>query len=436
MRETGVQMLIIKGGRVIDPAAGVDRVMSIVIDKGKVVKLLAHRAPLPPQYQDADEIDVSGKYVVPGLIDIHVHLREPGHEHKETIATGCSAAAAGGFTAVVCMPNTDPVNDSASVTEFILRKASENGGTLVYPAGAITAGQKGETLAEMGGMKAEGVVAFTDDGRPVMNSGLMRRAMEYAGGLGIPIVSHCEDLNLKGRGQMNEGRNSTRFGLRPIPAQVEEIMVSRDIALSELTGTRLHIAHVSAEASLRHIRAAKKRGLPVTAETAPHYLFLTDEIVGGYNTFTKVNPPLRSDSDVAALRRAISDGTIDAIATDHAPHSPIEKEVEYELAAPGISGLETSLGLILRLVREEVISLPRAVELMSTGPAKVLGLPGGTISENGEANLTVIDPDRQWVVDATRFRSKGKNTPFAGEELQGCAVATVVRGKIVFRDGI
>ncbi|MFA6032703.1 MAG: dihydroorotase, partial [Myxococcota bacterium] len=319
-------MLILKGGRVIDPASGLDKVLNIMIEKGKIVRMGAPRARVQTDGRPAEEIDLSGKIVCPGFIDMHVHLREPGQEHKETIATGCNAAAAGGFTAVVCMPNTEPVNDCSSVTSLIMRKAAEHGGTVVYPAGAITAGQKGETLAEMGDMKEAGAVAFTDDGRPVMHSGLMRRAMEYALGMGLPIISHCEDLNLKGRGQMNEGANSTRFGLRPIPVQVEEIMVARDIALCELTGARLHIAHVSCEASIKHIRAARRRGLPVTCETAPHYLWLSDALCRDYDTSTKVNPPLRSESDVAALRKALADGTIDAIATDHAPHSPVRSE--------------------------------------------------------------------------------------------------------------
>jgi dihydroorotase len=429
-------MLLLRGGRVLDPAGGVDRVRNILVDKGKIVRLISPRTPVPREFRGADEIDASGRLVVPGLIDMHVHLREPGHEYKETIASGCDAAAAGGITAVVCMPNTEPPNDNASVTEFILQKARSHGGVIVYPAGAISAGQKGETLAEMGDMKAAGAVAFTDDGRPVMNAGLMRCALEYADGLGLPIISHCEDLALKGRGQMNEGANSTRFGLRPIPPQVEEVMVARDIALCELTGARLHIAHVSAEASLRHIRAAKKRRLRVTAETAPHYLWLDDGAVAGYDTNTKVNPPLRSQSDVEALRRALRDGTLDAVATDHAPHSPVEKEVEYEVASPGVIGLETSLGLVLRLVNENVITLKRAIALMTSGPARALGLPGGTLSPGADANITIIDLDREWTVEPSSFASRSRNTPFAGWQLKGRAAATIVRGKVVHRDGV
>ena len=429
-------MLIIKGGRVIDPKSGTDRVMNIFIEKGKISKLAAVRSQVPEQFENADEIDASGKLVVPGLVDMHVHLREPGHEHKETIASGCNAAAAGGFTTVVCMPNTEPVNDNPSVTDLMLSKAAEHGGTRVHPVGAITIGLKGETLSEMGGLKEAGAVAFSDDGRPVMNSGIMRHALEYARGLDMPIISHCEDLNLKAKGVMNESSNSTRFGLRPIPVQVEEIMIARDIALCELTGARLHIAHVSAEASLRHIRAAKKRGLPVTAETAPHYLFLTDEAVRTYDTSTKVNPPLRSNSDLAALRKAIADGTIDAIATDHAPHSAVEKEVEYELAAPGISGLETSLALILRLVDEGVIDIFRAMELMSLRPCQILGIPGGTLEEGADADITIIDQEQKWIVDPSKFKSKGRNTPFSGQEMKGAAAATIVRGRIIHRTGI
>ena len=429
-------MLIIKGGRVLDPAAGIDRALNVLIEKGKIARLLSPRAQVPREYRGADELDAAGMLVAPGLIDVHVHLREPGHEHKETIATGCDAAAAGGFTAVVSMPNTEPVNDNASVTELVMQRARAHGGTIVYPAGAISTGQKGETLAEIGDMKAAGAVAFTDDGKPVMHAGLMRRAMEYASSLGVPIISHCEDLALKGRGQMNEGANSTRFGLRPIPAQAEEIMVARDIALAELTGARLHIAHVSTELALRHIRAAKKRRLKVTCETAPHYLWLTDDVVGGYDTNTKVNPPLRSAADVEALRKALCDGTIDAIATDHAPHSMVEKEVEYELASPGMIGLETSLGLVLKLVEDGVLTLRRAIALMSHGPAKALGLPGGTLAAGADANVTIIDTGRAWTVDPTSFRSISRNTPFGGWRLAGRAAATIVRGKVVHRDGI
>jgi len=428
-------MLIIKGGRVIDPKSGTDRVMNIFIEKGKIFKLAAARSQVPEQFENADVIDASGKLVAPGLVDMHVHLREPGHEHKETIASGCNAAAAGGFTTVVCMPNTEPVNDHPSVTDLMISKAAEHGGARVHPVGAITIGLKGEALSEMGGLKEAGAVAFSDDGRPVMNSGIMRHAMEYARGLDMPIISHCEDLNLKAKGVMNESSNSTRFGLRPIPVQVEEIMVARDISLCELTGARLHIAHVSAEASLRHIRAAKKRGLPVTAETAPHYLFLTDEAVGTYDTSTKVNPPLRSNSDLASLRKAIADGTIDAIATDHAPHSPVEKEVEYEVAAPGISGLETSLALILRLVDEGIISILRAIELMSLNPCRILGISGGTLDEGADADITIIDQDNKWIVDPSKFKSKGRNTPFSGHEMKGVAAVTLVRGRIIHRAG-
>lgn len=422
-------MLLIKGGRLIDPLHHIDKKADILIDRGKIVEIKGNI-----NLKGVDVINASNLIICPGFIDIHTHLREPGEEYKETIESGCRAAAAGGFTAIACMPNTIPPNDNPSTTRFIVERAKMANGVKVMPIGAITIEQKGEKLCEYYSMKQEGIVAISEDGKSVMNSGIMRRAMEYASTYNIPVISHCEDHNLSGKGVMNEGVYSTKFGLRPIPVQAEEIMVFRDIALSSLTGCRLHIAHVSAAESLFHIRRAKKRGLKVTAETAPHYLYLSDDMLASYDTSFKVNPPLRTRSDVQAIRRAIRDGTIDCIASDHAPHSPAEKEVEFDLARPGISGLETSVGLILNLVSEGVISLKRAIYLMSTGPSKVLGIQPNGLVVGQEANLTIIDIKKEWIVDPSRFFSKGKNTPFAGYKLKGKAVSTIVAGRVIYSE--
>ena len=374
-------------------------------------------------------IDLQGKWVVPGLIDMHVHLREPGQEYKETIETGTMAAAAGGFTAVACMPNTRPVNDNATVTRFICEKAS-GCSAHVYPVGAISKQSKGEGLAEYGEMKQAGIVALTDDGLPVLDSQLMRRAMEYARSHGLLVMSHSEEASLSRNGCMHEGSVSTRLGLRGIPAAAESIMVYREIALSELTGARLHIAHVSCAASIELIRQAKKRGIAVTAETAPHYFTLTDEAVSGYNTHAKMNPPLRGEEDRLAMRIALADGTLDAIATDHAPHSILEKEVEFSSAANGIVGLETALPLTLALVHAGVISANRLVELMSCAPARILGVPGGRLAVGDPADITVIDPEKVFVFSAEKSCSKGKNTPFDGWQMRGKAVLTLLGGRI------
>lgn len=419
-------MLLIKGARLVDPYHHIDKKADMLIDRGKIVEVKNNI-----NMKGAEVINAVNLIVCPGFIDIHTHLREPGEEFKETIESGCRAAAAGGFTAIACMPNTIPPNDNPSTTRFIMERARMANGVRVMPIGAITIEQKGEKLCEYYSMKQEGIVAISEDGKSVMNSGILRRAMEYAVTHNLLVISHCEDHNLSGKGVMNEGVYSTRFGLRPIPTQAEEIIVFRDIALSSLTGCKLHIAHVSAADSLFHIRRGKKKGLRVTAETAPHYLFLSDDMLGTYDTSFKVNPPLRSRSDVQALRRAIKDGTIDCIASDHAPHSMADKEVEFDIAKPGISGLETSVGLILTLVNEGIISLKRAIYLMSTGPAKVLGINPNSLSIGCEANITIIDPKKEWVVDPSKFYSKSKNTPFAGYRLRGKALATIVSGRIV-----
>jgi len=421
------ELIILQNGRVIDPVNQTDEIADIWVEEGKVT---APRATAPA---GACRYDLAGKWVLPGLIDIHVHLREPGQEYKETIATGTMAAAAGGFTAVACMPNTRPVNDNAAVTRFILEKAAVCAAR-VYPVGALSRDSRGEQLAEYGEMKAAGVVALTDDGLPVTDSQLMRRALEYATSHGLPVISHAEELSLSRNGCMNEGAVSTRLGLRGIPTAAESIMVYREIALAELTGARVHIAHVSCEASLAQIRLAKQRGVKVTAETAPHYFALTDEAVDGYNTHAKMNPPLRSEADRLAIREALADGTLDAIATDHAPHSVLEKEVEFNYAANGIVGLETSLPLALSLVHDGVITIARLVELMSCAPARVLGVPGGGLAPGDPADITVVDPDRRFVFAAAESRSKGRNTPFDGWQFRGKAVLTIMNGHVTFAD--
>jgi dihydroorotase len=421
------RVIQLKNGRIIDPLQQRDEIADLWIKDGRVVD---------GQTLNAEEVDIyhlEGCWVVPGLIDMHVHLREPGEEYKETIETGCRAAAAGGFTAVACMPNTKPVNDSSAVTKFICEQAAFCAAR-VYPVGAISQESSGERLAEYGEMKAAGAVALTDDGRPVVDSRLMRRAMEYASSHGLLIMSHAEEISLSRGGSMNEGEISTRLGLRGIPAAAESIMVFREIALAELTGARVHISHVSTEQAVALIGHGKARGVRVTAETAPHYFTLTDQAVLGYNTNAKMNPPLRTEKDRQAIRAALKDGTLDAIATDHAPHSTLQKEVEFNLAANGIVGLETSLSLALALVREGVIDPIRLVQLMSCAPAAILGVPGGSLRIGDVADVTVIDPERKYTFSAEAGFSKGKNTPFDGWNLQGKAVLTLLAGRITHQD--
>ncbi len=423
--------ILISGGRGIDPG-NLDGIMDIIIEDEKIIDI----KPYPvsgTEYPVSKIIDASGKIVTPGLIDMHVHFREPGHEYKETIETGCLAAAHGGFTAVCTMPNTNPVNDNRQVTEYILKKAKDVDTVRVYPVAAISKGLEGKGLCEYGDLKEAGAIALSDDGNPVINSQLMRRALEYSKGFGLLVISHCEDFDLAAGGVMNEGAVATGMGLAGIPNAAESIMVMRDIALCELTGAPLHIAHVSTMESVHAIRDAKKRGVSVTAETAPHYFTLTEEAVAEYNTNTKMNPPLRSSRDRAAVREGLADGTIDVIATDHAPHSIIEKEVEFDLAANGIIGLETSVSLSLKLVEDGVITMPELVEKMSTNPARILGLEKN-LKVGSTADITIIDPERSYTIDAASFRSRSRNTPFDGWNMKGKAVLTMVGGKIVFQD--
>ncbi len=418
--------ILIKNGHVIDPANKVDEKLDILISDGRMTKL-GKTGSIPAD--GAQVIDAAGKLVVPGLIDMHVHLREPGFEYKETIATGAAAAKAGGFTSVCCMPNTNPVNDNRSVTEFILSQARD-ASARVYPIGAITKGSKGEELAEMGELHSAGCCAISDDGKPVMRASMMRRAMEYSKIFDLLVISHCEDNSLSDKGVMNEGVISTELGLRGIPRSAEDVMTARDISLAELTGCRLHIAHVSTAGSVDLIRAAKARGVTVTAETCPHYFSLTEEAVRGYNTMAKMNPPLRTVDDVGAIKKGLQDGTIDVIATDHAPHAMDEKSGEFDFAPFGIVGLETALGLTLKLVEEGVLSLTEAVRKLVTNPASILRIGKGTFSLGVEGDITIIDPKVEWIVDASQFKSKSRNTPFNGWKLKGKAVQTVVGGRI------
>lgn len=434
--------ILIKNGQVNDPSQGIDGICDIIVENGKIKEIKPQAAGHKQQAAknrgqeiqegDATVIDAKGHLVLPGLIDMHVHLREPGFEYKETIKTGTAAAVRGGVTAVCCMPNTRPVNDNASITGFILGKARQEASCAVFPVGAITKGQKGEELAEFGLMHEAGCIAFSDDGRPVMDSLMMRRALEYSKILDLPVIAHCEDLTLAAGGVMNEGLLSVTLGLRGIPAQAEDIMVCRDIALAELTGGRLHIAHVSTKGSIDLIRSAKKRGIArITAETCPHYFHITEEAVRGYNTNAKVNPPLRTQQDVEAVREGLQDGTIDVIVTDHAPHHADEKRGEFDNAPSGISGIETSVGLSMKLVDDKVLTLSELVGKMAFIPAQILGLKDkGSLRPGADADVVILDTTKEYTVDPAGFLSKGKNTPFQGWVLRAAPVVTLAQGRI------
>ena len=421
--------LLIKGGRVIDPSQGLDEKLDILVADGKIKeigkKLTAGKG--------VEAIDAKGMIVSPGLIDMHVHLRDPGLEYKEDIVTGTRAAAAGGFTSVACMPNTKPVNDNKAVTSYIIAKAKAEGLVNVFPVGCITQGMKGENLAEMGDMKEAGCVAVSDDGRPVSNPELMRRALEYAKGMGIMLISHSEDLGLSADGQMNDGFTATELGLRGIPWVAEDAAIARDVFLAEFTHSPIHVAHVSTKGAVRIIRDAKARGVKVTCETAPHYFTLTEDAVRGYDSNAKMNPPLRAAEDVEAIKAGLADGTIDAIATDHAPQHLDEKDVEFVLASNGIIGLETSLPLSLALVEGKVFDLNALITAMSLNPARILGIDRGTLAPGSVADITIIDPDAVWTVEAEKLASRSKNSPFLGKEMKGRATYTIVGGKIVFK---
>jgi len=424
--------LLIRNGRVIDPANGVDGVQDVLVQDGLIAQ--TGRNIERAAREGAEVLDATGKVVCPGLIDIHVHLREPGYEYKETVQTGTRAAAAGGFTAVCCMANTEPVNDTRAVTDYILAKARAEGAVRVYPIGAVTRGLGGKELAELAELAEAGCVAFSDDGKPVMNAELYRRAMEYTLPFGCPVISHAEDTTLSHGACMNEGVVSTALGLKGAPAAAEDTMVARDIQLAELTGAHVHIAHLSSAGAVRLVRDAKSRGVRVTAEATPHHLVLTDEAVRGYDPNTKMNPPLRTRQDVDALVGALADGTIDCVATDHAPHASSEKEGEYDRAAFGVIGLETAVSVLLdRLVRPGLIDLPTLIARMSSAPARLLNLPGGTLTAGAPADITIVDPDRELTIDPSAFRSRSRNTPFGGFEAVGAPVATIVGGRIMWR---
>jgi dihydroorotase len=425
--------LLLKGGRVIDPSRKVDGRADLLIENGKIVSS-GKALPKGKIPADGEVLDLRGKWVVPGLIDMHVHLREPGFEYKETVASGSEAAVAGGFSSVACMPNTDPINDNRSVTEFIRRKATECGLAHVYPIAAITMKSEGSFLSEFWDLKDAGAVGFSDDGRPVMNASLLRRALEYASSLDLPVIVHCEDKNLSSGGVMHEGAVAAELGLAGIPAIAEDVMVARDLLLAEYTRAALHIAHVSTAGAVRLIREAKSRGVRVTAETAPHYFSLTDDALRSFDTNTKVYPPLRGPEDCKAILEGLRDGTVDVIASDHAPHARTDKEVEFDYAASGLSGLETSLALSLKLVADGTLSASGLIEKMTVNPARILRIPKGTLAAGADADITVIDPDRQWTVDRTLFRSRGKNTPFHGWTMKGKPVLTIVGGIIRYRD--
>jgi len=423
--------LLLKGGRVVDPARGIDARLDVLMENG----LVSEVGPRP-RARAAEVVDVSGLVVCPGFIDLHTHLREPGGEDKETIATGTRAAAAGGFTGVCAMPNTDPVNDGAGITRAILDRARGEGVVRVYPIGAITKASLGEELAEYGDLREAGCMAVSDDGRPVASARVMRRALEYAQTFGLTVIDHCEEPALSEGAPMNEGPVATLLGLRGAPGAGEAIVVERDILLAELTGGRLHIAHISTAAAVDAVRRGKARGVRVTAEATPHHLVLTDVAVreSGYDTSTKMNPPLRSEADRRAVVEGLRDGTIDCIATDHAPHTVDDKRVEFDRAAFGIVGLETAVALCLdRLVASGQLGIAELVALMSRNPARILDLPGGSLEPGGPADVTVLDPGRRIKVNPARFESKGRNTPFAGWTLKGGPALTIVGGAIVWR---
>jgi dihydroorotase len=419
--------LLIQGGHVIDPGR-VNGVADVLIENGTISAVgPALKAPA-----GATVIQAKGQLVLPGFVDLHVHFREPGFEYKETIQSGTAAAVAGGFTTVCAMPNTNPVNDNQAVTEFMLERAKAAGNAHLYPIGAITKRSEGKELAEIGDLRRAGCVAISDDGKPVMNSLVMRRAMEYARAFDVPVVDHCEDLHLSEGGCMNEGLVSTELGLPGIPSAAEDVMVARNVSLAELTGARLHLAHISTAGSVRMVREAKARGLKVTAEACPHHFTLTEELTRGYNTHAKMNPPLRTMQDVQAIKEGLRDGTIDVIATDHAPHATQEKQQEFTEAPFGIVGLETALSLTLALVDEGVLTLESAVDKLATAPAKAFSLNAGTLAVGAPADVAIVDPNREWQVDPSRFRSKSRNTPFAGWKVRGRVTTTIVSGRVVF----
>ncbi|HVZ77423.1 MAG TPA: dihydroorotase [Gemmatimonadaceae bacterium] len=426
--------MLLRGGRVVDPSQDLDDVADVVIQDGRIAGVGA-RLGIEPGADGVDVIDCSGLVVSPGFVDVHCHLREPGREDVETIATGARAAAAGGFTAVCAMPNTDPVTDNQAAVGFIMRQGIRAQAARVYPIGAISLGQKGEALAEFGEMVGAGAVAVSDDGKPVVSAHLMRTALEYARTFGIPVADHCEEPTLAKGGAMNEGLMSAKLGLKGIPSEAEEIMAIRDILLARRTGGHIHLCHMSTRGSVDLIRWGKERGINVTAEVCPHHLSLTEAAVEGYDTNAKMNPPLRTEDDVIAMREAVKDGTIDVIATDHAPHHYDEKEREFADAPNGIVGLETALAVNLTwLVKPGIIDVGQLVDKMAVAPARIFHLPGGTLRKGSPADITVFDPTAEWTVEPSKFRSKGRNSPYAGMTLTGRVHYTLVDGRIIHRN--
>lgn len=422
--------LVIANGYLVDPAQGINTGRNLLIEDGRVARVLERGEEIP---SGVELLDATGLIVAPGFIDLHAHLREPGAEYKETIASGAAAAVAGGWASICAMPNTDPINDSAAVTRFIIEQAQRAQLANVFPIGSVTKGCAGHELAEIGEMKSAGIVAISDDGHPVPTAGVMRRAMEYARGFGLTVVDHCQDTSLTAGGVMHEGRWSLILGLRGMPAAAEDVHVLRDCALARTTGASVHIAHVSTKGALDAVRQAKQLGLPVTCEVTPHHWTLTDEAVAEYDTNNKMSPPLRSRDHVAALLEGLRDGTIDAIATDHAPHHADEKALEFDQAPFGITGLETAVGLAFDLVNQGIIDIERLVSLCSTNPARIFGLTDrGTLSENAHADVTILDPSREWTFDVNASKSKSRNTPFHGRTMTGAPVATIVAGRVVY----
>jgi dihydroorotase len=422
--------LLIANGYVVDPAQQVNAGRNLLIENGRVTGLLGRSDSVP---EDAQVLDATGLIVAPGFIDLHTHLREPGQEYKETVATGAAAAVAGGWTSICAMPNTDPINDNPAVTRFIIEQAQAAKLANVFPIGAVTKGSGGKELAEMGEMKNAGIVAVSDDGRSVPTSGMMRRALEYARGFDLPVVDHCQDVSLSAGGVMHEGRWSLILGLRGMPAASEDVDVVRDCVLAKLTGAKVHIAHVSTRGALDAVRNAKNEGLAVSCEVTPHHWTLTDEAVAEYDTTTKMSPPLRSREHVDAILAAMKDGTIDAIATDHAPHHQDEKALEFDQAPFGITGLETAIGLAFDLVHRGLIDLERVVEMCATNPARIFGLTDrGSLAKGAHADITILDPQLEWIFDVNRSKSKSRNTPFHNRAMQGAAVATIVGGRLVY----
>jgi len=437
-------VLVIQGGRIIDPDRGIDRIGDVIISEGRILQVAdgVIRAHSPEFMSRAQSLDATGLVVCPGFVDLHCHLREPGYDHKETIRSGTEAAARGGFTTVCCMGNTDPPLDTPATVRWVHDRAAGEAMVRVLPIGCVTRGRRGLELTDMAGLAGSGVVAFSDDGDPVPDSQLMRDAMLQCRSLGLPLVDHCEDRALSRDGVMNEGRLATELGLKGIPPAAEEVMVDRDLRLAKLTGARVHIAHVSTRGSVELIRLAREEGVPVTAEVTPHHLTLTENSVRSNgrskmpDTYAKVNPPLRTEADIEALLVALSDGTIDAIATDHAPHAAADKECSFEVAAFGISGFETAFGCLMSLVRRGEISLGVLISRLTRDPARVIGRDGelGTLSTGAPASITILDPERDWIVDSRSFASRGRNTPYEGHRLKGKVMATIAEGRIVYRD--